>query len=174
MNTKLAMSVEEYLKTNFEDADCEYLDGEIVERNTGELPHSIIQGELLSLLKNLGSQFHLKVVPEIRIQISRTRYRVADIAVWRPGPIGTRIPTVSPFLVVEVLSPEDRMVRLLPKIQEYLGTGVEWVWLVDPFERKALAYSQENRAGVSTEALTVANPPIQIALETLWKFLPES
>jgi hypothetical protein len=35
MNTKLAMSVEEYLKTSFEDADCEYLDGEIVERNMG-------------------------------------------------------------------------------------------------------------------------------------------
>jgi hypothetical protein len=32
------MDVDEYLRTSFEDADCEYLDGEIVERNAGELP----------------------------------------------------------------------------------------------------------------------------------------
>ncbi|MCI0418915.1 MAG: Uma2 family endonuclease [Acidobacteria bacterium] len=174
MNTRVAISVEEYLRTSFEDADCEYLDGEIVERNMGELPHSVIQGRLLLLLSELGSQGSLQVIPEIRIQITPTRYRVADIAVWRPGPIGSRIPTVSPFLAIEILSPEDRMVRMQPKIQEYLGIGVEWVWLIDPFERKALSYSSQNPAGVLTEALTTANPTIQIFLETLWKFLPES
>jgi Uma2 family endonuclease len=174
MNSKVAISVDQYLKMSFEDADCEYLDGEILERNMGELPHAVMQGKLLLLLNQLGSQVGLQIVPEIRIQIKPTRYRVADIAVWRPGPIGSRIPTVSPFLAVEILSPEDRMVRMLPKIQEYLGIGVEWVWLIDPFERKALAYSQQNKAGVLTEVLTTENPSIEIALETLWKFLRES
>jgi len=37
MNIKTALSVEDYLKASFE-ADCEFLDGEIVERNMGELP----------------------------------------------------------------------------------------------------------------------------------------
>ena len=123
------------------------LDGEIVERNMGELPHALLQGKLLVLLSELGSSAGLQVVPEIQLQISPTRYRVADIAVWRSGPIGTRIPTVSPFLVVETLSAEDRMVRMQPKIQEYLGIGVEHVWLIDTYDRKALSYSKEARSG---------------------------
>jgi len=31
MATKTLMTVEEYLHTSFEDGDCEYVDGEIVE-----------------------------------------------------------------------------------------------------------------------------------------------
>jgi hypothetical protein len=29
------MDVDEYLRTSFEDADCEFLDGEIADRNAG-------------------------------------------------------------------------------------------------------------------------------------------
>ena len=174
MNTKAAINVEEYLHTVFEHADCEYLDGEILERNMGELPHALLQGKLLLLLSELGSGAGLQVVPEIRLQISPTRYRVADIAVWRSGPIGTRIPTVSPFLVLEILSPEDRMVRMQPKIQEYLGIGVDHVWLIDPYDKKALAYSREDPIGKLAGVLKTVSPHLEISLETLWKFLPES
>jgi Uma2 family endonuclease len=173
MNIKTAISVEDYLKASFE-ADCEFLDGEIVERNMGELPHALLQGKLLVLLNELGSGVGLQVVPEIRLQISPTRYRVADIAAWRAGSIGTRIPTVSPFLVVEILSPEDRMVRMQPKIQEYLGIGVNHVWLIDPFERKALTYSKEDPVGRLTDVLKTDGPQLEIFLDTLWKFLPVS
>jgi Uma2 family endonuclease len=173
MNIKTALSVEDYLKASFE-ADCEFLDGEIVERNMGELPHALLQGKLLVLLNELGSGSGLQVVPEIQLQISPTRYRVADIAAWRAGSIGTRIPLVSPFLVVEILSPEDRMVRMQPKIQEYLGIGVDHVWLIDAFERKALTYSKEDPVGRLTDVLKTESPQLEISLDTLWKFLPLS
>ena len=174
MNIKTAISVEEYLKTSFEEADCEYLDGEIVERNMGELAHGIIQTQLAILLSQLGISLGLQVIAEIRVQISRTRFRVADIAAWKAGSIGTRIPLVSPFLVVEILSPEDRMVRMQPKIQEYLGIGVDHVWLIDPFERKALTYSKEDPVGRLTDVLKTESPQLEISLDTLWKFLPLS
>src|SRR4026208_305377 len=48
MSTRVLMNVEEYLRTSFEGSDCEYLDGEVVERNMGELPHADVQGNLLS------------------------------------------------------------------------------------------------------------------------------
>jgi len=175
MNSRVAVSVEAYLKTSFEDADCEYLDGETVERNKGELPHALLQGKLLLLLlSELGSSAGLQVVPEIRLQMSPTRYRVADIAVWRSGSIGTRIPTVSPFLVVEILSPEDRMVRMQPKIQEYLGIDVDHAWLIDPYDRKALSYSKEDPVGKLADVLKTVGPHLEIPLETLWQCLPES
>ena len=160
----MLMDVSDYLRTSFEGPDCEYLDGEIVERNMDEIPHSDVQSNLIGLLRQLRSRLGLRVMPEIRIQISPTRYRVADLAVWRSDEIGTGIPTVAPFLVVEILSPEDRMVRMLPKIQEYLSIGVEWIWIVDPQEQSALLYSKKNPAGAVCDVLLTETPDIQIPL----------
>ena len=164
MSAKVLMGVEEYLKTSFDGPDCEYLDGEVVERNMGELPHASVQGNLYYLLRILASRVGIRVVPEIRIQINPTRYRVADVAAWRAGNIGDRIPTVSPFLAIEVLSPEDRITRMQPKITEYLSIGVEWIWLIDPIEKSAICYSQQNPAGVLTDVLRTGNPAIEITL----------
>lgn len=161
------MSVEEYLVTSF-DPDCDYLDGEVVERNVGELPHGDAQGELIHLLKLLVPKLSIRVVPEIRIQIHSRRFRVADIAVWHAGNIGDRIPTVPPFLAVEVLSAEDRMVRIHARIQDYLSIGVEWIWVIDPMERKALIYSRQNPAGVVTDVLTTDNPRIEIRITAVF------
>ena len=109
---------------------------------------------------------------EIRIQIHPRRYRVADIAVWRAGNIGERIPTVPPFLVIEILSAEDRMVRMQPKIQEYLSIGVEWIWLIDPEEEKAICYSEKNPTGILCDALKTENPAIEIPLKSVFQFQP--
>ena len=161
------MSVEEYLHTSFDDADCDYVDGEVIERNMGELPHALLQGELIRRLSALGASLSLLVIPEIRIQVSRTRFRVADVAVWRPGSIGTRIPTVPPLLVVEILSAEDRLVRLQPKIRDYLTYGVEWLWIIDPDERRALSYSPADPAGSLVTELRTTNPEIVVSLPDL-------
>lgn len=164
MSAKVLMDVGEYLRTAFEGPDCEYLDGEIVERNMGEIPHGDVQTTLVSLLRQMRNRLGIRVISEIRIQISPTRYRVADLAVWRNDDIGTGVLTVPPFLVVEILSPEDRMVRLLPKIQEYLSIGVEWIWIVDPQEQSALLYSHKNPAGAVCEVLRTEDPAIEIPL----------
>lgn len=125
------MDVEEYLRTSFEGSDCEYLDGEIVERNVGEIPHADVQATLSRLLWRFRKTLGIRVLTQIRIQIHSRRFRVADIAVWRGDNICSGVPTVAPFLAIEILSPEDRMVRMTPKIAEYLSTGqkggVEWV-----------------------------------------------
>ncbi len=162
------MDVEEYLRTSFEGADCEFLDGEVVERNMGELPHSKAQTKLVIRLGQIAEKLGLQLHVEIRIQISPRRFRVADVAVWRAGDIGSRIPTVPPFLAIEILSAEDRMVRMLPKIQEYLSIGVEYVWLVDPLERKALVYSQQDAAGRLVDVLRTSNPAIDLPLTAVF------
>jgi Uma2 family endonuclease len=164
MDTKILMTVEEYLRSPFDGPDRDYVDGEVIERNMGELPHSRVQTELILKLSGLARTLGLQVFAELRVQVSATRFRVADIAVWRSGPIGQRIPTVPPFLVVEILSPEDRIVRLSPKIQEYLSHGVEWVWVVDPDERRALSYSAARPGGVLVDVLRAENPEIALPL----------
>ncbi len=161
------MSVDEYLHTQFDGPDRDYVDGEVVERNMGELPHARLQAELLYRLRSLANSLGLQVLPEIRIQVSPTGFRVADVAVWRPGPIGERIPTIPPFLVVEILSLEDRVVRLQPKIREYLAHGVEWVWVIDPDERRALSYSPADPGGALVDELRTQHPDLSIQLADL-------
>src|SRR5437016_260311 len=102
MSTKVLMDVNEYLHTSFEGSDCEYLDGEVVERNMGELPHGDLQGNLFSLLRRFRRTLGIRVVLEIRVQIHSRRYRVADIGVWKNDDIGIGIPTVPPFLAIEI------------------------------------------------------------------------
>ncbi len=165
MSSKLLMDVEEYLRTSFDDADCEYLDGEIVERNMGEISHSQIQRILGVIFERLRQKLGILALPEIRIQIHARRFRVADIAVWRDDNIGTGIPTVPPFLAVEILSPEDRIVRMLPKIQEYLSIGVEYVWVIDPQDRSAaMCFSKQIPVGSVCDVLRTSNPDIEIPL----------
>jgi Uma2 family endonuclease len=164
MSERVLMTAEEYLRTQFDGSDRDYVDGEVIERNMGELPHAILQADLVYRLRSIGQRQSLRVLTEIRIQVSPTRFRVADVAVWRAGPIGHRIPTVAPFLVVEILSPEDRLVRLQPKIREYLTHGVECVWVIDPDERRALSYSPTDPGGALVDELQTRDPDIAIPL----------
>ena len=77
------------------------------------------------------------------------------------------IPRIPPFLVIEILSPEDRMSRMALRIRDYFDAGVEWVWLIDPEERIALVYSRQNPLGESVAVLRTENPAIEIPLETV-------
>ncbi|MDQ6699574.1 MAG: Uma2 family endonuclease [Acidobacteriota bacterium] len=168
METKLLMDVEEYLHTSFDNADCEYLDGEVVERNMGEGPHADIQGELILVLREMRKRLGIVVLPKIRIQISERRFRVPDVAVWRAGYIIERIPTVPPFLAIEILSSEDRMVRMQPKIAEYFSIGVEYVWVIDPSEAKAVCYSKQVPTGEFCDVLRTGDPYIEVPLSALF------
>lgn len=69
--------------------------------------------------------------------------------------------------MVEILSPEDRLVRLQPKIREYLDHGVERVWVIDPDERRALTYAVGDPGGTLVDELRTQNPDITIPLAEL-------
>jgi len=56
------------------------------------------------------------------------------------------------------------MVRMLPKIQEYLSVGVEWIWIIDAREQSALLYSQKHPAGAVCDILRTEDPNIEIPL----------
>ena len=50
MKTAALIPVEEYLRTTY-DPDCDYVDGEVQERNLGELDHSDLQTEFVQLAR---------------------------------------------------------------------------------------------------------------------------
>ena len=168
MSTKLLMDVEEYLHTSFDGSDCEYLDGEVVERNMGEIPHGDVQLALGRALSTLRPTLGIRVIPEIRIQIHGRRFRVADLAVWRHDDIGTGIPTVPPFLAIEILSPDDRMSEMLERIHDYLSFGVPCVWLLDPRTHGAFVYTAGGMQEVKDGILRTADPEMAVPLAELF------
>lgn len=166
MASSTAISVEEYLHTSYE-PDCDYVDGELVARNVGEYKHSAIQLFLLRILLALEQTLHIRVRPELRMRVSSTRYRIPDIMVMLKSQPVERVPTRPPFLCIEIVSPEDRLTRIMEKVKDYLAFGVPHVWVVDPENRIAFSYTQEGGHHVS-DRLTTQNPEISIPLSELF------
>src|SRR5947209_1116935 len=72
--------VNEYLQTAYR-PDCDYVDGELVERIVGEKDHSKVQREILFYLHERRELWNIFAIQEQRLQVSRTRYRVPDVCV---------------------------------------------------------------------------------------------
>lgn len=157
------VSVEEYLDTVYE-PDCDYVDGELVDRNVGERDHAHAQGEVFFHLRQGRKKWNIYPSVEARVQVSPTRFRVPDVCAFiAPAPAG-QIFTHPPFLCVEILSPEDRMSRVQQKIDDYLAFGVEYVWLINPQTRRAWVYRRDGIREIRDGTLRTANPDIEISL----------
>jgi Uma2 family endonuclease len=166
MASSTAISVEQYLHTAYQ-PDCDYVDGELVERNVGELKHSFLQSILGAYLRQLSRPLQIRVATELRLRIGPTRYRIPDLTVMlRDQPLEP-VPTRPPFLCIEIVSPEDRMSRLTERVKEYLAFGVKHVWVVDPETRTAFSYTREESREVR-DNLTTQNPEISISLPELF------
>ncbi len=157
------VSVEEYLNTSFDGPDREYVDGNIIERNTGEKDHSRPQRRLIAFFSVHESDLRTYCFPEQRVQVKATRFRVPDICVYVGSEPDEQVFRTPPFLCIEILSRDDSASDLQEKIDDYLSFGVPFVWFVDPRRRTGTTYSKEAmRAGLVTE-----NPAITIPIEDL-------
>ena len=67
MKTGVLLPFEEYLRTTYH-PDCDYVDGEILERNMGERDHSRIQRELIFFFRNRQETWNVFVFPGQREQ----------------------------------------------------------------------------------------------------------
>ncbi|MBI3664911.1 MAG: Uma2 family endonuclease [Acidobacteria bacterium] len=134
------ISPEEYLRTSFDGPDRDYLDGEIVERNVGENPHSKAQVNLVLLLHDKGKKTPLHVRTELRMQVTPTRFRVADVAVYSGEEPKQNVPSSPPLITIEILSRDDRYSDILQRFEDYGTWGVRHIWFVDPWLRKIHVY----------------------------------
>ena len=161
------VSLKEYLTTDYEPG-CDYVDGELEERNVGEKEHSIVQAFFIKWFAIYEEQWKLEGCPEIRIQVSPTRVRIADIAILPINVPYEAVPAQPPVAVIEVLSPEDRVSRYQQRLDDYRAMGVANIWVIDPMRRKAYDCSQRGWQPVDR---LLATPPVDIPLDPLWKKL---
>jgi Uma2 family endonuclease len=136
MAVETTVSVEEYLHTSYR-PDCDYVDGEVQERNVGEKDHGRTQGRIYRYLCNLHPELDERLIPEQRVQVKPTRFRVPDLCLLAEDAPDEQVVSYPPILCIEILSPEDRLSRYLERLNDYFQMGVPVCWVIDPTTRQA-------------------------------------
>ena len=168
MGTATLVPVEEYLNTSYE-PDREYVDGEVVERNLGEKTHSRIQRKLLVCIELHAKELGIESFPEQRVQVSRTRFRIPDVTVIKLSQEQGEIFTNPPHLCIEILSRDDTMGYMQPKIDDYLNFGIPYVWIINPQNRKGYVVTSEGMVEARSGVLETKDPVISVPLSVLFE-----
>jgi len=161
-----AVPLSEYLNTSYR-PDCDYLEGELLERNVGEAEHSSLQIALGAWFYNRRKQLGITAYTEQRVQVRSRRFRIPDITVVAGEGPSTGIITEPPFLCVEILSPDDRFTEMRERVGDYLDFGVRNVWVIDPRTKLANVYTGDGVHEVKDGILSTKNPDIQVSLHEL-------
>ena len=112
-----------------------------MERKVGTPGHSALQKVLIVHLAAFEKSLQIAVRPECRTRIEETRYRVPDVLVMtRPFRQTDRVVLDAPLLVVEILSPDDRMKDTLQRFGEYEKLGVRYIVQMDPEDRTTFLF----------------------------------
>jgi Uma2 family endonuclease len=167
MASTTQISVREYLNTTYR-PDCDYVDGEVRERNLGEIDHALLQTLIAARFWANFGQWSVVAVVEQRVQVARTRFRVPDVTILRSGQPREPIITVPPLVVVEVLSKDDSLRRMRERVDDYLSFGIQHIWILDPVARLGYVCSRTGFQEPEGEVLTVPGTPIRLVLSELF------
>jgi Uma2 family endonuclease len=123
--------VEVYLKSSYE-PDAEFVDGVIEERPMGEWSHADWQAAILEYFRSRRQEWKIRAAAELRVQVTADNFRVPDVTILdRNLPI-EQVITHPPIAVIEILSPEDSLVRMMAKLGEYARMGIGTILVLDP------------------------------------------
>jgi Uma2 family endonuclease len=140
-------TLEEFLKLPETKPASEYVDGQIVQKPMPQGKHSIIQGELVTVINAAVKKQRIACAfPELRCTFGG-RSIVPDVAVfaWERiplddnGDIANGFP-IYPDWIIEILSPDQSQTKATRNILHCLKQGCQMGWLIDPEERSLLIY----------------------------------
>lgn len=167
-----ATRLDHYLQTDFR-PDCDYVDGEILERHVGEREHSFLQLKIAMLISQHEREWSVGVYPKHRVQVARDRFRIPDICVTSAQDPFEKIVTRPPILCIEIMSSEDRWARITERFEDYRRMGVPALWAIEPLESKAWAWSTANPEWNEATILEVPGTPIRIDVAPIFAELAE-
>jgi Uma2 family endonuclease len=159
MGAGTVISAAQYLRTSFPGLDREFRDGGLVERSMPDYLHSRTQVILCAFFEALRRKLSVYACAELRLKLRDGLYLIPDVCVFWPSPPASAVPETPPLLVVEILSPDDRMGEVREKLEEYRKWGVPHVGLVDPHGRRIFSCGQG-----FTEVPSLPIPEINVEL----------
>jgi Uma2 family endonuclease len=166
MATGTLVSEEEYLRTTYE-PDCEFEDGVLIERNVGTEKHSWLQTALAAFFFRRRKLWNITVYTEQRNKLRKGKYKIPDICVIRGPRPTTPVFEEPPFLAIEILSPEDRPIRVSDTIDAWLKFGVPHVWVIDPETLESALHTRKGRTKLEDWVLRIPEAGIEVPLDLL-------
>lgn len=162
------LSIEQYLNTTYR-PDVDFVDGYLEERNLGETDHAKLQMRIAFLLYSKQEVWGVLALPEVRVQVSPTRFRIPDVCVVREGDADEPLITTAPLLCIEVLSPRDTVSAMRKRAQDYFLMGVPEVWIFDPQTLTTYVCFRESTTERRDGILKLQNTPIELSIEEVFK-----
>lgn len=137
----------------------ELVRGEVIELPSPTKPHGFICFNFSRILGNfiyeLGHGYITCNDSGVILERDPDTVRGPDVALYEDAStfaeLHPKYGEVPPRLAVEVLSPSDRLGKVMRKIMDYLHNGVELVWLIDPETRNVTVYRPGKEAYVVEE-----------------------
>ncbi len=160
MATATQLTIEQYLATTYR-PDCDYIDGELQERNLGKRDHSDIQRILVGILYANEYEWNVVGLPEQRLRVSPTRVRIPDVCILSIDAPAEQVVTSAPLACIEILSEGDTLQTTRPRLIDYANLGVPNIWLFDPQRRQAFIWTPDADP-VTAEILAIPNTPVAI------------
>ena len=163
MGAKTLIPESEYLQMTFDGPEAEYVEGEIQERSMPTNSHSLAMLSFCLIFGRFMNAVPIFPRPELRMRVAPRRFRVADLAVFAYQAPSAEIPPEVPHVIIEILSPDDRLRDLMVKFAEYQAFGVPHIWLADPALRSLSIYRDGSLTSVPELALPEFDLSIKIA-----------
>src|SRR5207302_237545 len=106
----------------------------------------------------------IAVGTEVRVKIRDGRYLIPDIYVGRGRTRLRGVLTVPPLIWIEILSPEDRPLRVNCKVKEVLEFGAAYVWVIDPETLESELRTRESSVSLTDHTLRIPGTEIVVPL----------
>ena len=132
MGVSTLISVDEYLRTGY-DPDCDFIEGEVLERNVGKRRHGYAQLRIGAWFVQRREALRLEALTELRMRVGPGRVRIPDVVVTELPLPDEEVFTTPPYLCIEVMSPDDTVAAMQDRLDDYLQFGVPSLWVIDPF-----------------------------------------
>ncbi len=158
-------SIEQYLRTPYS-PDCDFIDGTVEDRNSGELDHANLQTAIAAWFRHHQQAWNIYSFVELRVRISPTRVRIPDVTLLSRSAPREQVITHPPLAVIEVLSPEDRFSRYQERLTDYRQMGVKNIWVVDPASRKG--FDCGTPSWIEQQDFRIEGTPITLSLPALF------
>lgn len=133
----------------------------------GTEKHSWLQAALAAYFFRRRKAWNLNVYTEQRNRIRPGKYKLPDLCIVVGPRPETSVLEQPPLLAIEILSPEDKPLRVDRTIADWLEFGVSYVWVIDPETLESALHTSHGRLPVYNATLLIPGTPITVPLQQL-------
>jgi Uma2 family endonuclease len=100
------------------------------------------------------------------LRVGQSSIRIPDLALYEllPPDDDNDFFNEPPWLCVEITSPEDKMIAMLDRMDDYLKFGVPNIWIIDPEKHRGWRITQEGWLGANDRIMRTADGRIAMPL----------